>query len=78
MSNKKTDESERWLGLGEIAQHIGISKDTIRTWIKKNAIPHHRIGRQYKFRISEVDSWVESGQSENVDKNDIAEKLEDF
>lgn len=68
LSNKKTDKSERWLGLEEIAQHIGISKDTIRAWIKKNAIPHHKIGRQYKFRISEVDAWIESGQSENADK----------
>ena len=68
LNNKKTDKSERWLGLEEIAQHTRNSKDTIRAWIKKNAIPHHKIGRQYKFRISEVDAWIESGQSEDADK----------
>ena len=59
-------EPERWLSLEEIAEHLGVSKDTIRNWIKKNIIPHHRIGKQYKFRISEVDTWVESGQSAKI------------
>ena len=68
MSNKKSEVLERWFGLKEIAQHIGISKDTIRSWIKKGNIPHHKIGRQYKFKISEVDAWVESGQSANASK----------
>lgn len=68
MSNDKSSDPERWSGLEEIAQHLGVSKDTIRMWIKKNSIPHYKIGRQYKFKISEVDSWVESGQSANADK----------
>lgn len=68
MSNDKSIEPERWSGLEEIAQHLGVSKDTIRVWIKKNSIPYYKIGRQYKFKISEVDSWVESGQSANVGK----------
>ena len=68
MSNDKSSEPERWAGLEEIAPHLGVSKDKIRIWIKRDNIPHHKIGRQYKFKISEVDSWVESGQSANADK----------
>ena len=62
------DTVERWLSLEEIAGHLGVSKDTNRIWIKKETIPFHKIGRQYKFRISEVDAWVESGQSADADK----------
>lgn len=62
------NEVERWQSLEEISKHLGVSKDTIRIWIKKETIPYHKIGRQYKFRISEVDAWVESGQSANADK----------
>lgn len=61
-------EVERWQSLDEISKHLGVSKDTIRIWIKKETIPFHKIGRQYRFRISEVDAWVESGQSANADK----------
>ena len=62
------DVVERWMSLEEISTHLGVSKDTIRIWIKKETIPFHKIGRQYKFRVSEVEAWVESGQSANADK----------
>lgn len=67
-------EVERWLSLEEISKHIGVSKDTIRSWIKKETIPFHKIGRQYKFRLSEVDAWVESGESADADKQNNAEE----
>lgn len=62
------DIVERWMSLEEISTHLGVSKDTIRIWIKKETIPFHKVGRQYKFRLSEVDAWVESGQSASADK----------
>lgn len=66
-------EIERWVGLEEIATHLDISKDTVRAWIKKETIPYHKVGRQYKFRISEVDAWVESGKSADADKKNETE-----
>ena len=60
-------EPEKWSSLEEISEHLGVSKDTIRNWIKKGVIPNRRIGKQYKFRISEVDEWVESGKSAEIE-----------
>jgi excisionase family DNA binding protein len=62
-----SNEPEKWSSLEEIAEHLGVSKDTIRNWIKKGVIPHRRIGKQYKFKISEVDAWVDSGKSAEID-----------
>lgn len=62
------EEIERWYNLEEIANHLGVSKDTIRSYIKKCTIPYYKVGRQYKFKLSEVDAWVESGQSADADK----------
>ena len=62
-----TSEPEKWSSLEEIAEHLGVSKDTIRNWIKKGVIPHRRIGKQYKFKISEVDAWVDSGKSAEIE-----------
>lgn len=61
-------EPERWLNLEEISKHFDISKDTVRAWIKKGTIPHDKVGRQYKFKISEVDAWIESGKNADADK----------
>ena len=62
-----TSEPEKWSSLEEIAEHLGVSKDTIRNWIKKGVSPHRRIGKQYKFKISEVDAWVDSGKSAEIE-----------
>lgn len=53
--------SERWLSVEEIADYLGISKDTVYAWINKKSMPAHRIGRFWKFKVSEVDQWVTSG-----------------
>ena len=61
-------EIERWYSLEEIANHLGVSKDTIRSWIKKETIPFYKVGRLYKFKVSEVDAWIESGKSAEANK----------
>ena len=59
---------QKEISILHIAAHLDVSKDTIRAWIKKGTIPFHKVGRQYKFRVSEVDAWVESGESADADK----------
>lgn len=54
--------NEKWVGINEVAEHIGVTAETIRNWIKKTDIPASKVGRQWKFKISEVDSWVKSGK----------------
>ena len=55
--------NEPWSGLEEVAVYLGVNKDTIRNWIKKTDIPAHKVGRHWKFKLSEVDAWVKSGKS---------------
>ena len=59
-------DTEKWVSLEEIAEHMGLSKDTIRNYIKKQQIPYDRVGKQYKFKISEIDAWIESGKSASI------------
>ena len=55
--------TENWIGIGEAADFLGVTKDTIRNWIKKTDIPAHKIGKLWKFKRSELDDWVKSGKS---------------
>ncbi len=55
--------NEKWSSLEETAEYLGVTKDTIRSWIKKTDIPAHKIGRLWKFKFSELDDWVKSGKS---------------
>ena len=55
--------AENWISITEAATHLGVKVDTIRAWIKKTDIPAHKIGKLWKFKISELDAWVKSGKS---------------
>jgi excisionase family DNA binding protein len=61
MDKYENDVTEKWVNLEDIAEHLSVSMDTIRTWIKEGKLPVYRAGKQYKFKISEVDEWVRKG-----------------
>jgi excisionase family DNA binding protein len=52
---------ERWASVEEVVEHLGVARDTIYRWIDHKALPAHRMGRLWKFKLSEVDAWVRSG-----------------
>ena len=58
---------DRWLSVDEIAEYLGVTRETIYTWLSKKGLPGHRVGRLWKFKRDEVDEWVRAGGSE--DKN---------
>lgn len=60
---KQETMDDKWLSADEIAEYLGISKDTVYAWISNRKLPGHRIGRFWKFKRSEVDVWVRSGEA---------------
>lgn len=60
--------SDKWGSIEYAAEYLDVSQDTIRNWIKKgNQIPAHKIGKQWKFKLSELDEWVKNGKSAYVE-----------
>lgn len=55
--------SDKWISIEYASEYLDVSQDTIRNWIKKeNGIPAYKIGRQWKFKLSELDEWIKSGK----------------
>lgn len=52
---------ERWCTLKEVQDHLGVGRETILQWIAKRSMPAYKMGRLWKFKLSEVDEWVKSG-----------------
>lgn len=53
--------TERWHSVDEVAEHLGVARDTVYRWIEQKGLPAHRVGRLWKFKLSEVDGWVRAG-----------------
>jgi excisionase family DNA binding protein len=52
---------QKRLSADDIAAHLGVTKDTVYTWITDKHMPAHKLGRLWKFQATEVDDWVRSG-----------------
>jgi excisionase family DNA binding protein len=49
---------DRWLSVDEIAEYLGIKRDTTYKWISEKHMPAHKVGRLWKFKKEEIDEWV--------------------
>jgi excisionase family DNA binding protein len=52
-------EPEPYITLAEAAAHLGVK----RSWLYNRqdlGIPKYRVGRTLRFRVSELDAWMES------------------
>src|SRR5579871_1146124 len=50
----------------EAAQLLGIHPVTILRWARKGRIPHLRLGRKVKFRVSELNSWSSTNYTDSA------------
>lgn len=66
-------EQEPWVSVDEVVKHLGIAKDTVYRWIESKSLPAHRVGRLWKFKLSQVDAWVEAGGAAEGSSNESGE-----
>ena len=52
---------EKWSTLKEVQEYLGVGRETILQWIAKRNMPAYKVGRLWKFKLSEVDAWIRSG-----------------
>ena len=59
--------TEPWASVEDVAKHLGVAKDSVYRWIEARKLPAHRIGRLWRFKLSEVDEWVRAGGAQEDD-----------
>jgi excisionase family DNA binding protein len=52
---------EKWVTLKEVQEYLGVGRETVLAWIAKRNMPAYKVGRLWKFKLSEVDDWIRSG-----------------
>ena len=61
---------EKWVTLKEVQEHLGVGRERILQWIAKRNMPAYKVGRLWKFKLSEVDEWIRSGGAADNAKNE--------
>lgn len=57
------DTAEQWVSVEQIAQHLNVKAFTIYKWLERKTMPAHKVGRLWRFKVSEVDQWVRCGDA---------------
>lgn len=55
----------RYYSMPEIMQYLGVSRDSVLRWIATKDMPAYKLGKNWKFKISEIDEWINSGKAKN-------------
>lgn len=56
---------EKWSTLKEAQEYLGVGRETILQWIAKKDMPAYKMGRLWKFKLSEVDAWIKAGGADD-------------
>lgn len=66
---EKDQNIEKWSSMDIITDYLGVSRESVLQWINNRNMPAHKVGRLWKFKISEVDEWIRSGGA--ADKGEL-------
>jgi excisionase family DNA binding protein len=55
--------TEPWVSVDDVVAHLKVTKDSVYRWIESRRLPAHKVGRHWRFKLSEVDEWIRCGES---------------
>ena len=50
---------ETYLTIEELADYLKLAEQTIRRWVLNREIPYHKIKKVIRFRVSEIEKWID-------------------
>jgi excisionase family DNA binding protein len=57
----------RLLNVGEAAQYLGVSVDTLHKWVQLRAIPHVKAGRAMRFDLVALNRYIDEHTIGTID-----------
>ena len=65
---------ETYLTIEELADYLKLAGQTIRRWVLNHEIPYHKIKKVIRFRVSEIEKWIdEDGWKVTAEGSEVVE-----
>jgi len=72
MENKTNVEP--WHTMEELTKYLQVSRESVLEWIAERGLPAHKLGRLWRFKYSEIDEWIRTGEASGEPIIDESEK----
>jgi len=57
---------ETYLTIEEVAEYLKLAEQTVRRWVLNREIPFHKIHKVIRFRVSEIEKWIDGEKNEEL------------
>ena len=61
-----TQETESFIDVDELAKFLKLKKRTAYHFITTQDVPHYRVGRLLRFKLSEIEHWMRTNKVERI------------
>jgi excisionase family DNA binding protein len=58
---------ETYLTIEEVAAYLKLAQQTIRKYVLKKSIPYRKVQKSVRFRLSEIERWIDGGGGNRPD-----------
>jgi len=58
---------ETYITIEDLADYLKIAVQTIRRWVLNKEIPFHKVKKSIRFKVSEIEWWIENGAEHSSD-----------
>jgi len=55
---------KRFFGIEDLSEYLGISKNTLYSWVNQRKIPHYKIYGSVRFDFEELTTWLKERKVE--------------
>jgi excisionase family DNA binding protein len=66
---------DRYFNTKELSDYLRIPEQTIRKWVLKNEIAYIRIHNIIRFRLSEIEKWIDNNRDKVPGLSDVENEL---
>jgi len=56
----------KYLNIEEVSEYLGLRKSSLYSRVEAGEIPHYRVGRLLRFKLEDVEKWMDEHRQENV------------
>jgi len=59
------EPQRKYLSIDEVAEHVGVHRDTVIRWIEAGTLQAYKLGpRLYRIDICDLDAFIRAGRTE--------------
>ncbi len=55
---------DKLLNINELAEYLSVKEASIRSWVYKKKIPFIKVGKLIRFKVEDIESWLQSKKEE--------------